>query len=84
MYMLGSLQSDWPVDPPRPRTCTAYIVPGVSPSNVMCCESPVKTLGNQSPVGPLIRPSYRLVFLTGLTLAANCPLVPFLRRVGHI
>jgi len=34
------------------------MVPGVSPLKIMCCESPVNTLGNQSPVGPLARPSY--------------------------
>src|SRR5216684_5494749 len=78
MCELGSLQSDWPVKPPRARTCAVYTTPGVSPSKVMCCESPVNTLGSQSPLGPLMRPSYMLVFLTGVTRATSCPLVPFL------
>src|SRR6266550_961486 len=78
MCELGSLQSDWPVDPPSARIWMVYIFPGVSPLNTMCRESPEKTLGSQSPASSLQRPSYILVFFIALTFASSSPAFPFL------
>src|SRR6478672_9857045 len=59
---LGSLQSDWPVVPPSARICAVYSLPRVNPLKMMCRESPVTILSNQSPPSCLMRPSYMLAF----------------------